>query len=297
MTQLSDRSAGTPLEPPRGLALNCFRLICPGLHRMIRLPRPASPQERRRLEQSIGKRIFQAGDFGYTSPGASIPDSQVVDLECGFDRQLHIFDLRACISDQAALQKLSARFGFGGEIQITGFSGDVEIDGIRVQRRLRLRVIDDLPGQDTWIVGRHDTRYLVAGTLVNSNVRDHCIGEMAERLTGTGPPRGRILSASDEQVTLQVRDEQIAIEPSNYTIAVRSSYIINFYQPETLTKLQAASGSLTRAGQRNRYAIKDRYKALTEDMEQFGWTIAMAEDRYALIERVWTEIRIQAGSP
>jgi hypothetical protein len=57
------------------------------------------------------------------------------------------------------------------------------------------------------------------------------------------------------------------------------------------------SGSLTAAGKKNRYAVKDRYKALAEDMEQFGWTIAMPAERQAVIERAWTEIRIQEGGP
>jgi len=297
MAQPTGPSAVTLLELPRGLALNCFQFVCPGMHRMTRLPRPSSREERRSLERSIGQPIFQKGDFGYTALGVSAADSEVIDLECDFDRQLHLFDLRSCISEQASHEKFNVRFGFGGEIYVTGLTGDIEIDGLRVQRRLRLRVVENYSDNRTsWIIGRHDTRYLVSGSLLDSETRNRAIGEMAERLVGTGPPRGEVLSASDEQVMLRARGEEIAVEPSNYTLTVRSSYVRRYHQPDTLNKLQIASGSLTQTGQRNRYAVNDRYKALVDGMEQLGWVIAMPADRQAIIERAWTEIRIQAGS-
>jgi hypothetical protein len=297
MTQLSGSSAVSLLELPRGLGLNRFRLICPGTHRMTRLPRPDSRKARHSLERSIGQVIFQKGDFGYTAPGVSIPESTMIDFECDFDRQLHLFDLRSCISEHASNEKLNVRFSFGGELYITGLTGDVEIDGLRVQRRLRLRVVEnESADHHSWIVGRHDTHYLVSGSLTDSETRSRAIGEVAERLAGTGPARGEVLSVSDERLTLRARDEEIAVEPSNYTLTVRSSYIRRYHRPDTLTKLQVISGSLTQTGQRNRYAVKDRYKGLVDSMEQFGWIIAMPADRQATIERAWTEIRIQAGS-
>ena len=286
----------TVLEPPRGLALNAFHLICPDLHRVTRFPRPSNREERRSIERSIEQSIFQAGDFGYAAADVTIVDSESVDLECDFNRQLHLFDLRNCIKEQASREKLHARFGFGGEIQITGLTGDVELDGLRVERRLRIRVGEnDIPDRNTWIVGRHDTRYLVAGTLADRQVRDRSVGEIAERVAGNGPNKGEVVGASDQVITLSARGETVAVEPSNYTLTVRSSYVRRYHSPSTLARLQAISGSLTATGQRNRYAVKDRFKALADAMEQLGWTIAMPAERQAVIERAWTEIRIQGG--
>ncbi len=288
--------AGPPLELPRGLALNRFRLICPGLHQMTRLPRPASREERRSLERSVGQAIFQKEDLAYTGPEAAIPGGKVIDIECDFDRKLHLFDLRHCISQQASQEKLNIRFGFGGEVQITGLTGDIEIDGLRVQRRLRLRVVDDdWADRNSWVIGRHDTRYLVAGSLMDPETSNRAVGETAERIDGTGPLRGEVLGAADRQITLRAYGEEITVEPSHYTLTVRSSYVRRYYYPQTLAKLQVVSGALTQTGQRNRYAVKDRYKALVDDMEQLGWSIAMPADRQAIIERVWTEVRIQSG--
>ena len=94
---------------------------------MTRFPRPSNREERRSIERSIEQSIFQAGDFGYAAADVTIVDSESVDLECDFNRQLHLFDLRNCIKEQASREKLHARFGFGGEIQITGLTGDVEL--------------------------------------------------------------------------------------------------------------------------------------------------------------------------
>jgi hypothetical protein len=117
---------------------------------------------------------------------------------------------------------------------------------------------------------------------------------MAERLGGTGPARGEVVSVTNEVVTLRVGSEEVTAIPSNYTLTVRSGYVRRYHRPDTMTKLQVISNTLTPTGQRNRYAVKDRYNALVDDMEQLGWTILMPADRKAIIERAWTEIRIQA---
>lgn len=209
---------------------------------------------------------------------------------------MHLWDLRSWISEQASSQKLHSRFAFGGEIHITGLSGDVEIDGIKVEHRLRLRVTDiEVTGTETWVVARHDTRYLVAGSLADQRTQKHAVGESAERIAGAGPLKGEVLSVSNQNLMLQVKGAKFAVEPSNYTLTVRSSYVQRHHGAATLARLQIASGSLTATRKRNRYAVKDRYKALAEAMDQLGWTIAMPGDRIAVIDRAWTEIRIEGG--
>jgi hypothetical protein len=289
-------SSSTILEPPRSLALNAFQLICPGSHRLKRIPRPGSKEERLRVEEEIGQAIFQAADFAYVAIGTEISGSETVDVECDFNRNLHLFDLRSWISEQASSQKLNSRFVFGGEIHITGLSGDIEIDGIKVQNRLRLRVTDmEINEPETWVVARHDTRYLVAGSLADQQNQEHSVGEMAERIAGAGPLKGEVLSVSDGNLLIQTKGAKFAVEPSNYTLTVRSSYVRRHRGATTLTKLQIASGSLTATRKRNRYAVKDRYKAVAEAMDQLGWTVAMFDDRIAIIDRAWAEIRIEGG--
>ncbi len=94
MERSSEFPPTPPLELPRGLALNSFRLLCPGTHQVARLPRPASREARRNLERSLGHPVFLTEDFAYTAADVSTPDSIRLDLECDFERRLHLFDLR-----------------------------------------------------------------------------------------------------------------------------------------------------------------------------------------------------------
>lgn len=297
MTELSIQSSAVALELPRGLALNRFHIDCPGLHKMTRIPRPAAKEETEKLEQSIGQSVFRKGAWCYAGPAVSLPSSTSVDLPCSFDLQLHAFDLRRCIFEHAVKEKLDARFGFAREISITGLAGDVQIDGLLVQRRLRLRVVvmESFGSPDTWVVGRQDTRYLVAGSLANAPIRERAIGEIADRLAGDGPLKGEVVAASDGEVTLLVRGDEVSVRPSDYTLTVRVPYIRRYHRRDTLQRLQVISGSLTQTGRKNRYAVKDRYKGLIDAMEQLGYTIPMPDGRYAKIDRAWTEIRIQEG--
>jgi hypothetical protein len=289
-------SSSSMLELPRGLALNAFQLRCPGSHRLKRLARPNSKEEKSKIEEKIGHSIFQGAGFAYVAVSAEVADSKIVEVECNSNRNLHLFDLRTWISEQASSQKLRPRFAFGGEIHVTGLRGDVEIDGITVQHRLRLRVTDiEVTDTETWIVARHDTRYLVAGSLADRQNQKHAVGEMAERIAGAGPLRGEVLSISDLNLTLQAKGVKFVVESSNYTLTVRSSFVQRHRGAGTLAKLQIASGSLTATRKRNRYAVKDRYEALAEAMDQLGWAIAMPGDRVAIIDRSWTEIRIEGG--
>jgi hypothetical protein len=263
---------------------------------MTRFPKPAGRDERRKLERSIGHPIYQSGEYGYTSLQATVRGGESFEFECDFDRRLHLFDLRSFIADRLESQKLKVRFAFGGELHITGLTGGIELDGLNVQRRLRLRVVEyDPPGQDSWIVGRHDTRVFVAGSLSNAVIRDRAVGEMAEPIDGAGLPRGEVVRVSETEVILRAGSAEVPVNPSDYTLSVRSSYVKRYHKPQTMSKLQVIAGSLTESGQRNRYAVKDRYLSLIDAMDQVGWMIPMSSDRTAIIEREWTEIRIQVG--
>lgn len=282
------------LELPRGLALNSFRLICPGTHTLLRVERPATREARLELQKQIGHYLFTKDDYAYTFAEASTPDSTVVELGCDLDHSLHLFDLRSIIAAHASRRGLDPRFHKGGEIQITGLAGEVQVDGIRVQKRLRLRVTEDgYPDLETRIVGRQDTRWLVEGSLARAEVRNRAVGERAERLLGNGPRRGEVMRINDESVVLRVGDDEVSVPASDYALTVRAAYVRRYHRPDTLTRLHVLSGSLTPTGRRNRYAVKDRFQALLGSMEQFGWAMDMPGGRQAYIEKDWTEVRIQ----
>jgi hypothetical protein len=289
-------SPSSQLELPRAIALNSFSVLCPGTHRLSRLPRPSSKDERRCLERSIRSAVFLKGSYAYASASVAIENSTVMDVPCDFDRELHLFDLRGCFAAQAQSAGFGARFGFGGLIFITGFAGDIEIDGIVVQRQLRARLVEEgTAASETWLVARHDTHWILAGTLASVELQEHALGESAERLSGDGPRKGEVIGVCDNSVTLRVGNQEISVNPSNYTLTANFGYVRRFYRPDTLSRLQVASQALTASGHRNRYAVKDRYLQLREALDQLGWRIAMPADREAKIEQAWTEIRVQEG--
>jgi RNase P/RNase MRP subunit p29 len=256
--------------------------------------RPASREARLELQEQTGYYFFTKGDYAYAFAEASILDVTVVEVGCGFDVALHLFDLRNVIEAHASRRGLDARFSQGGEIWITGLTGESRVDGIRLQRRLRLRVTEDgYPDLETRIVARHDSRWLVEGSLARAELKDRATGERAERLFGNGPRGGEVVNITDESAVLRTEGNEVTVPASEYTLTVRASYVRRYHHPETLTRLQVLSGSLTPTGRRNRYAVKDRFQALLDSMDQLGWTMDMPGGRQAHIEQEWTEVRIQ----
>ncbi len=142
-TRAPSEEATRPHELPRAPALNSFRLRCPGVHHVTRLPLPESREARRELERSLGISIFAGQKAAYAAGEVEAAGASVVELACDVERGLHLFDLRAALASQARQRGYHAWFGFGGELHIAGLPGEERIDEIIVQRRLPLRVVDE----------------------------------------------------------------------------------------------------------------------------------------------------------
>ena len=284
-------SRGDGLALPRALALNRFDVRCPGVHKLTRLARPESKDARRALESRLGQAIFVTDDFAYTV--GEIAEGSPVELGCDFDRLVHQFDLREALALQARERGFGAWFGRGGELHVVGLPGGRTIDGIVVQRRLRLRLTAE--EDQTSLTGRHGTRWITAA-LSDPTVRSRAVGETAVCLSDGHPRRGEVVRSDGSATILRVGSDEIEVASSDYVISASAAYVRRHHGPQTLQNLQIASGSMTTRGQRNRYAVKDRFAALLEDMDALGWAISLGFDRAAVIEREWTEIRVQEGT-
>jgi hypothetical protein len=289
-------SSAPSIELPRGLALNRYQLICPGRHCMTRFAKPASKEERRNVEASLGQAIYQSSNYAYAHSDITVSGGGSVEFECNQDRGLHLFDLRERVAEHASDRGLSAVFRFGGELHITGLSGDIELDGIHVQRRLKLRVVEVGSDDATWLVAKHDFRLLAATCLADKSIWDRAIGEIAEPIINARLPRGEVVSLSEGELILSVGDKKVLADPTSYTFSVRYSYVKRYHSSATVSKLQEVTGALSGAGRRNRYAVKDRFLALINAMDQLGWTMPSSDGRLIIIDPHWTEIRIQAGA-
>lgn len=284
-------------ELPRAVVLNSFRLRCPGAHHVTRLPRPKNREARKALERELRVSLFGGEKGAYAAGDLEAPGARVIELSCDAEPGLHAFDLRAAIAFQARERGFAAGIGFGGEIHVVGLPGEQHVGSIVVQRRLRLRVIEEgWDEPETRVVARHGTRWLVAGTLADADARRHAIGESAERLAGQGPRRGDIVGFDGDRVTLQHHGREETLPASDYALTASSSFVRRHHGPTTLRALQVASGSLTHSGQRNQYAVKERFGAVADDLAAIGLVIEMPGGRQAIIEPDWVEVRIQESA-
>jgi hypothetical protein len=281
-------------ELPQSLVLNSFGLRCPGVHHVTRLPRPESREARRALERELATSLFAGEKSAYAPGEVTVPGGHVVDLACDAEAGLHVFDLRAAIAAQARHRGFTAWFGFGGEIHVIGLPGEQRVGSIVVQRRLRLRVLEEgWDEPETRVVARQRTRWLVAGTLADPDVSKLAIGESAERLDGRGPSRGEIVSFEGDDVVLRNRGRDERFPSADYALRASSSFVRRHHGAGTFRALQVASGSLTQSGKKNQYAVKDRFGALVEDLHAIGLEIEMPGGRQAVIEPSWVEVRVQ----
>jgi hypothetical protein len=263
---------------------------------VTRIPIPPSRQHRLDLEGEIGQPLFVLDQFAYASGDVDLVGGSRHELPCDFEPRLHVWDLRSAFATTAIRRGFDAWFGFGGEIAVVGFPDALEVDGIRVRPRLRVRMEED--GSDLpliRLVGRRDTRWLVRGSLADAPAPARAEGERAVRVAGDGPRTGEIVRLRPDVATIRAGANEFDVSPGDYALAAPYGYVLRNHGSETLRRLQIASGSLTSSGQRNRYAVKDRFVGLAACFDALGWAFELPNEGRAVISSEWTEIRVQEG--
>lgn len=281
---------GQSLGLPRALALNMLELQCPGVHELTRLPRPESREARGDLQRELGRALYVTKDYAYAAGEIDAAGATAVSVACDFDRQLHLFDLKERLAWHARDLGFDAWFGRGGELQVAGLPGGSTVDSLMIERRLRLRIVEDAQ-QRTALVARHGTRWSVDLTDVAAveKARDERV-----RRRGQGTPRsGRIVRVAGEELTINVDGEEISVTRADYNLTVNSAYVRRHYGSEILQRVQMAAGSLTATRQRNRYAVKDRFLAMGESLAALGWSFDVGGGRLATISPTLAEVRVQ----
>lgn len=266
-----DGGGGHALKAPSGVVLNAVELHCTGKHQVTRLSAPTDRAARAVLESRVGSSVFVQGAYAYKGGTHDLPDSERWEVACDSNRPLHLFDVRDALAAHVSSLGYRSWFGFGGILHVAGLPGAQTVDGVLVDRRLRLRIVDDgVDGAVTSLVGRADTRWLVSDLLQDPIRASRCLGESVERLTGDGPRRGRVLSVDGPTFAVAAGPNVSVVPTSDYVIAANSRFVVQEFGPSTLRRLQVASGSLSTSGQRNRYAVKDRYSALARGLNAIG---------------------------
>ena len=287
-------TAAPALELPRALALNVLELRCPGVHELTRLPRPESRDARRELQRELGHTLYVTSEFAYASGAVAAAGASTAAVGCDFDRGLHLFDLRERLASHARGLAFDVWFGRGGELHVAGLPGGEVVDGIAVERRLRLRVVEDAQLR-TALVARHSTRW--TADLTDPAVVARAVGETVNR-RGPGWPRvGTIVrGAAGDELVIEAGGEEVEVAVVDYVLPVNSAYVRRHHGGDTLQAVLVAAGSLTRTRQRNRYAVKDRFVAIGESLAALGWSFDGGGGRVAEIVPALAEIRVQGAS-
>jgi hypothetical protein len=283
---------GTPAfsAAPRGLFVNAFAIECPGGHRLHRVRRPDSHSERRELERRLGTSAWGSGDWLYLADG---DEGDSIGVRCDHDADLHGFVLREALLDHARGCGFDAFLPFAGELRCFGLPGELRAHGVVGQRGLRLRVQTEPALGVPLLCARHATRWLLDGDLSDAEMRNLAVGQSAMRLDGDGPRRAEVLRASANEILLRTRGGEVSVAPGDYTLSAGSSLVRRSRGPAAFRWLQVSSGSLTSGGRRNRFAIRDRISALSEDLGAFGLEFALPDGGRARISPSPIEIRVQ----
>lgn len=292
----------SPIDPPRGLALNSVRVICPGRHLVTKFDRPFESEYKAvkdELQAELGQSVFVGERFAYASGEIDHPRGHCVEVSCDVERGgVHLFDLRSAIVARARNAGLEAWFAFGGEIRVTGFGQARHVGRVIVHPRLHLRVMNEgWDDPETFAIARAHWRSLLAGSLADLDDIDSLIDETAERLGGDGPRRGRItgFDRNTKTVVIQTGEGESSWPLDDYTIAAYAALLTRRYGAGAFVDLQVANGSLTRSRKKNLYAIKDRFRVAAEGLAALGQTIPMPVGE-SLIETGWSEARLQEVS-
>ena len=139
-------------------------------------------------------------------------------------------------------------------------------------------------------VVRARTRWRPKDTLDSAAIARIAVGEPAVRLSGSGPRRGEVISVGGGELVLRTASEQHSVLPGDYALATGSRLVVAWRGQQVFRQLQVASGVLTIANKRNRYAVKDRFEIAGRMLRNLGWPVALPGSGQM---RLGTPIRVQ----
>ena len=174
--------------------------------------------------------------------------------------ELLLFAARAAVVTHLKASRHDAWFARMGEVQCVGLLPPREEDRFVLEPVLRLRIVEGFStgARALCLVGA-ETRWRCAADLSDEGLARWAVGERAVRLSGDGPLKGRVVALVDGKLQMLAGGEQTTVDARDYTLAAGSALVSRWRGDRALKQLNVASGVLTAAGKRNRYAIKDRF--------------------------------------
>lgn len=257
------------------LYVNAYPLIFEGTVSLWRIVRAATDDKRTR-EAELGMALWGERDAFWSAREPRGERATEETFPAAQPEGRVVFAAREALVGHAHAGGRDAWFGRGGEMSFLGLLPSQDTDQFVLEPQLVVRLVQErYIGADAAAVVRARTRWRSKDTLDSSEIARIAVGEPAVRLSGSGPRRGEVISVGGGELVLRTASEQHTVLPGDYALVTGSRLVVAWRGQQVFRQLQVASGVLTIANKRNRYAVKDRFEIAGRMLRNLGWPIAL----------------------
>jgi hypothetical protein len=257
------------------LFVNAYPVTFEGDVTLWRMPR-AEADDKRRLEGELGMALWGERDAFWSTREPRGCGATSQSFPAADPRGRVLFAAREALVDHAHAGNRDAWFGRAGEMSFLGLLPSQDTDRFVLEPQLVARLVQErYVDAHAAVVVRARTRWRSRETLDSAEVARIAVGEPAVRLTGTGPRRGEVVSLANGELILRTGPERHTVVPGDYALVTGSRLVVAWRGQQVFRQLQIASGVLTVANKRNRYAVKDRFEIAGRMLRGIGWPIPL----------------------
>jgi len=277
-----------------GLFLNTYPLVPSGRVALFEMPGALTERSRDELRDIVGVSIWADRDDALSyQPPQKMESSERLE-EFTPVEGLTLFVIREAIVEHARTLGFDSWVGRASEIQITGLPNPAIEDCFRIEQGLALRVSREAYIEAPVVLtARHRSLWRSADSLASPEVAVHAVGEPAVRLQGDGPRRGRVERVAGAVATLLVRQEQVEVPSTDYTLAVNAALVARWRGSRVLHRLRVTAGEMSVTGRRNQHAVADRFKLAGDAVRRLGGVVPVAGGGEITISNRPVELRLE----
>jgi hypothetical protein len=257
------------------LYVNAYPLMFQGTVSLWRIARAATDDKRTR-EAELGMALWGERDAFWSARDPQGGRATLETFPAAQPQGRVMFAAREALVDHAHAGGRDAWFGRGGEMSFLGLLPSQDTDQFVLEPQLVVRLVQETYiGADAAAVVRARTRWRSKATLDSAEIARIAVGEPAVRLSGSGPRRGEVISVGGGELVLRTASEHHSVLPGDYALVTGSRLVVAWRGQLVFRQLQVASGVLTIANKRNRYAVKDRFEIAGGMLRNLGWPVAL----------------------
>jgi hypothetical protein len=255
--------------------VNAYPLAFEGDVALWRIAREPTDDKRAR-EQELGMALWGERDAFWSVREPQGESANEHTFPAAQPRGRVLFDAREALVEHAHRAGRDAWFGRAGEMSFLGLLPSQESDRFVLEPQLVVRLVQEAYiSSDAAAAVRARTRWRSKDTLDVAEIARIAAGEPAVRLGGSGPRRGEVISVGSDELVLRTSSGQHSVSPNDYALVTGSRLVVAWRGQQVFRQLQVASGVLTVANKRNRYAVKDRFEVAGRMLRNLSWPVAL----------------------